>query len=149
MRSLSSTLSDRPSRWEPSRSVVSKTSTSTDMFDPVLVPVNLAAHRGKEDLLDTAGHRPGLPGADHAVVDGTDGHDLGRGAGQEGLVRRVEVAAEDVAGLDLDAFVARDGEHRALRDPLECACRDGRRDDAAVLDHEDVLPGALADIALW
>src|SRR5579862_396150 len=125
MRSLSSTLSDSPSRCEPSRRVVSKTSTprsappstpctapSADMFDPVLVAVDLAAHGGEEDLLDAAGDGAGLAVAHHPVVDRADGHDLGGGAGQERLVGGVEVAAQDVAGLDVDALVARDGEHR-------------------------------------
>ena len=52
MRSLSSTVSDRPSTWLPSRRVVSKISTasgstgsaSADMFHPLLVAVDLAAH---------------------------------------------------------------------------------------------------------
>src|SRR5579863_2782292 len=99
MRSLSSTLSDRPSRCEPSRSVVSKTSTppSADMFDPVLVPVDLPAHGGEVHLLDPSGDGPRVPGPDHPVVDRADGHDLGGGAREERLVGGVEVAAQDVA----------------------------------------------------
>src|SRR5437764_11657520 len=94
MRSLSSTVSDSPSRCDPSRNVVSKISTDariretsgSDMFVPFLVTIDLAPDGGEERLLDLAGHGTGLAAAHLAVVDGTDGHDLGRGAGEEGLV---------------------------------------------------------------
>src|SRR5438477_9387031 len=90
MRNLSSTVSEMPSSWLPSRSVVSKTSTDSgnrtstslsDMLHPVLVPVDLASNGGEVRLLDGLGHRAGL--ADHAVVDLADGHDLSRCPGQE------------------------------------------------------------------
>src|SRR4051812_16686101 len=107
MRSLSSTVSDRPSRCDPSRNVVSNTSTDagvretagSDMFVPVLVAVDLAADGGVERLLDLAGHRPRFAAADEAVVDGADRHDLGCRPRQERLVGGVEVGAQDVADL--------------------------------------------------
>src|SRR5688500_18001848 len=74
-----------------------------DVLVPVLVAVDLALHRREEHLLDPAGDGSGLP--DLAVVDGADGHDLGRRPREEGLVGRVEVGAEDVAGGALDAEV--------------------------------------------
>src|SRR3954447_6857079 len=105
MRSLSSTVSDNPSRCDPSRSVVSNTSTdagvrdtaASDMFVPVLVAIDLAADGGVEGLLDLARHRTRLTAADQPVVHRPDRHDLGGGAGQERLVGRVEVRAQDVA----------------------------------------------------
>src|SRR5688572_4169009 len=114
MRSLSSTVSEMPSSWLPSRSVVSKisiasaavTAGSVDMLQPVLVAVDLALHGGEVDLLDLAGHRPRL--AQLAVVDRADGHDLGCRPRQEGLVGGVEVGAQDVADLALVAQVAGD-----------------------------------------
>src|SRR5581483_4801958 len=88
IRSLSSTVRDTPSRCEPSRRVVSNTSTDTspDMFHPVLVPVFLAAHRGEVRLLQATGDRTRLPGADDPVVDRLDRHHLGRGTGEERLL---------------------------------------------------------------
>src|SRR2546423_1119916 len=152
MRSLSSTVREMPSSWLPSRSVVSKTSTdpgrvtSSDMFDPVLVAIDLSANGGEVDLLDGPGHRPRL--ADEAVVDLSDRHHLGGRPGQESLLAHVQITAEDVADLDLVAKVARDRHHRVLGDALEGAGRHGRRDDAAPAHDEDVLPRALADVAL-
>src|SRR4051794_38800331 len=115
MRSLSSTVRLMPSSCEPSRSVVSNTSTKRrsslpDMFVPVLVLVDLAAHGVVEDLLDLAGDRTGR--ADLAVVDGEDRHDLGGGAGEEPLLRGVEVGAHQVRLAVLDAEVAGDGADR-------------------------------------
>src|SRR5690349_9516497 len=96
MRSLSSTVSEMPSSCEPSRSVVSYTSTwsGVDMLEPVLVAVVLAAHGRGEDLLDLARDRARI--AELAVVDRTDRHDLGRGTRQERFLRDIEIAARDV-----------------------------------------------------
>src|SRR5437588_5354197 len=151
MRSLSSTVREIPSSWLPSRSVVSKTSMDSgsvlsDMFDPVLVPVDLAAHRREVRLLDGAGHRAGL--ADLAVVDGTDGHDLRRGTSEKGLLAGIEVAAQDVAHDHLVPEITGDRHHRVLSDAFESTGRNGRRDDAPPTDDEDVLARALADEAL-
>src|SRR5688572_19861973 len=115
-----------------------------DVLVPVLVAVDLAAHRGEEHFLDLAGDGSWV--TDLAIVDGPDGHDLGGGAREEGFVGRVEVGAEDVAGRALDPEVAGDRHHRVLGDALEGARRRGRRDDPAVLDDEDVLTRALADV---
>src|SRR5438874_1882213 len=108
MRSLSSTVREMPSSWLPSRRVVSNTSTDagsalSDMLDPVLVLVDLAPDGGEVGLLDGPGHGPGL--ADLAVVDRADGHDLGGGACEKGLVAGVEVAAQDVRHHDVVAEV--------------------------------------------
>src|SRR5687768_9223949 len=111
MRSLSSTVSDTPSRCDPSRRVVSKISTAagardtagSDMFVPHGVLVDLAPDGGEERLLDLLGNWPGFTGADLAVVDRADGHDLGGRARQERLVSGVQVGAQDVAHFNLDA----------------------------------------------
>src|SRR5580704_2653980 len=110
-RSLSSTVSDSPSCWDPSRRVVSKMSTasgstgrskpwlvaawvcppppapalrlttllraapwlraapSLDMFEPVLVAVDLAPDGREVGVLYVLGHRAGRTRADRAVVD--------------------------------------------------------------------------------
>src|SRR5688572_11963081 len=122
MRSLSSTVSEMPSSWAPSRSVVSKISTRsgrpasrsttgslTDIVEPVLVLLHLAVHDREVGLLDLAGDLARL--ADLAVVDRAHRHDLGRGAGEERLVGRIEVAAEQVRLEDLVPEIARDRHH--------------------------------------
>src|SRR5437870_5832503 len=148
MRSLSSTVREMPSSWLPSRSVVSKTSTTllSDMFHPVLVAVDLSPNGGEVRLLDGAGDGAGL--SDLAVVDRTDGHDLGRRPREERLFARVEVVAQDVAHRHLVPEVAPDRHHRVLGDALEGAGAGGRGDDPAPAHDEDVLTRALADEAL-
>src|SRR4051794_34649437 len=134
MRNLSSTVSEMPSSWLPSRRVVSKTSTSsgsvtsasTDMLHPVLVAIDLSADGGEVDLLDGLGHRPRL--ADQAVVDLADRHHFGGRPRQERLLAHVQVAAENVRDLDLVTQVARDRYHRVLGDALEGAGSDRRRE---------------------
>ena len=111
MRSLSSTVSEMPSSWAPSRSVVSKISTGapasgSDMFHPVLVAVDLAADGLAVLLRDGLRHRPGH--GIGAVVDRVDRRDLGRGAAQEDLLGDVEVAAGEVVDAHLEAEVAGD-----------------------------------------
>src|SRR4051812_31177609 len=123
MRSLSSTVSEMPSSCEPSRSVVSKISTyrlvSSDMFVPVLVLVDLAAHGIVEDLLDATGHRARV--TDLAVVDRADRHDLRGGAGEERLLGGVEVGAHEVGLAVVDAEVASHRANGVLGDALERA----------------------------
>src|SRR5688500_12323461 len=120
MRSLSSTVSEMPSSWLPSRRVVSKISTDSGsscgrpatspspmhVLVPVLVLVDLAPHGLEVDVLDLAGEGTGI--AELAVVDRADGHHLGCGSGQERFVGGVEVRAQDVAHLALDTEVTGD-----------------------------------------
>src|SRR5665213_1525715 len=196
-RSLSSTVSDRPSCWDPSRRVVSKMSTasgragrskscparttsswswsrswsthrrprrcaswpavsgwewagpppwlwvwpwawpppgpavayesslrvgpSLDIVQPVPVLLHLATHGGEVRLLDLLGDGAGLARADRAVVDGPDRDHLGGGAGQKGLVGRVEVGPDELLVVNLEALVAGDPLHRLLGDALEGA----------------------------
>src|SRR5438270_9861081 len=87
---------------------------SADMLHPVLVPVDLAPHRGVVGLLDPAGDGTGTAVADGPLVHGRDGDHLGRGAGEEGLFGGVEIGPEEVAHLDLVAEVAGDGHDRVL-----------------------------------
>src|SRR5215216_3516736 len=116
-----------PSNWAPSRRVVSKistevgtagtapaTSSSSGMFDPVLVAVDLAADGPGELLGDGGGHGSGT--RQLTVVDRLDGRDLRGGAAHEQLVGDVEVAAGDVADQRLEAQVVGDGDHRVLGD---------------------------------
>src|SRR4051794_13135114 len=114
MRSLSSTVSEMPSSWLPSRSVVSKISTESgsvtspgalsDMFHPVLVAVDFPPDGCEVGLLDGLGHRPRL--ADQTVVDLADRHHLCCGAGEERLFAHVEIATQEVADLDVVTEVA-------------------------------------------
>src|SRR5829696_6757553 len=126
-RSLSSTVSEMPSNWAPSRRVVSNTSTaagtapgaSVGMFHPILVAVDLAAHGPGVLRGDGRGHRPWA--RDGAVVDGVHRGHLGGHAAQEQHLRDVEIAARQVAEHGLEAEVAGDRHDRVLRDALEGA----------------------------
>src|SRR4051812_8485241 len=142
MRSLSSTVSEMPSSWLPSRSVVSKISTASgrsrvDMFVPIRELLQLAPDGGEVALLDLPGDRTGL--TDLAVVDRADRHHFGRGTGEERLFARVEIAAEDVRALDLESEIAGDGVHRVLRDAFQRTRGRRRREDAAPAHDEEVL----------
>src|SRR5579875_2817053 len=119
-----------------------------DMFQPVLVPVHLTPDGGEVDLLDLPRHRSRLTAADDPVVDGADGDHLGRRAGEESLVGRVEVRPQDVGRLDLPAQVPGDGGHRRLGYPLEGPRSHGRGEEPALPHDEEVLARALADVAL-
>src|SRR5262245_38022400 len=136
MRSLSSTVTETPSSWQPSRSVVSKISTwgeeaetaspatstapapldSADMLAPVLVLVLLAVHGAAVHLRDRLRHR--ARAEDQAVVDRVDRAHLGRGPADEQLLGDVQVAPGEVVDAAVEAQVAGDRHHRALRDAL-------------------------------
>src|SRR4051812_28739997 len=106
------------------------------MFQPVLVPVDLALDGREERLLDLARGRAGL--TDLAVVDRADRHDLRGGTAEERFLARVEVAAQDVTFRVVDAEVLDDRLDRVLGDAFEGARAGRRRDDASVPDDEDV-----------
>src|SRR5438270_12585464 len=73
---------------------------SADMLHPVLVPVDLAPHRGVVGLLDPAGDGTGTAVADGPLVHGRDGDHLGRGAGEEGLFGGGGLGPEEVGHPD-------------------------------------------------
>src|SRR5688500_4310075 len=139
MRSLSSTVSVRPSIWAPSRSVVSKSTSPggaergavdrLDVLIPFPVGLDLAARRGEVGLLQLLGDGARLPGADHAIVDLADRGELGRRAREEALVRDVRLGAGDALFADLVTEVARDRDHRLARDAVETGRHAGRGDE--------------------
>ena len=100
-----------------------------------------------EDRLDLGRDRAARAVADRQVVDLADRRQLGRGAGHEDLVGAVELAARDVALDDLVALVAQDLDRGRAVDALEDVVGEARRGDLAVLDQEQVLARALADVA--
>src|SRR5215217_6917288 len=134
MRSLSSTVSDTPSTWAPSRRVVSKISTESgfrsDMLHPVLVPVDVAVDGLAVLLHHGLGHGPRA--RHRAVVDRADRRHLGGRAAQEDLLGDVEVAAGDEVGTDVETEIAGDGHDRALGDALESTGGQRRGDELAL-----------------
>src|SRR6187549_1940733 len=94
-----------------------ETSAGSDMLDPLSIALDLTAHRGRVGLLDLAGDRTRF--SDLAVIDGANGHDLGRRAGEERFVAGVEVAAKYVADPHLVAEVLRNRDHAVLGDALQ------------------------------
>ncbi len=107
MRSLSSTVSDIPSSWLPSRNVVSyiwialaagagslvalaagRDTPSPDMFHPLLVLGDLAAHGA--GVLGGESRWCGGRARDRPVVDRVHGAHLGRRAAHEHLLGHVK-----------------------------------------------------------
>src|SRR4051794_17986209 len=118
-----------------------------DHVEPLRVALRAAVQRVLELPLDGPRDLAGLAGADRAAVDLSHRPQLGRRAGHEHLVVEVELAAGDLALDDLEAAVARDLDRRDTVDAAEDRRRERRRGDNPVLDEEQVLAGALADVA--
>src|SRR4051812_9484128 len=78
-----------------------------DVLVPVLVAVQLAAGGLAVELEEALGHGAGATAADLAVVHLDEGYQLGGGAGEERLVRQVEVGAHERLLDDLVALVVR------------------------------------------
>src|SRR5580658_8719426 len=89
---------------------------SADMFDPIFMVVQLAADGLPVEVLQLAGDRPRAAVADHPVIDRADRHDLGRRPGEKRLLGQVQVGAQEVADLDVEAEVPGQGEDAALGD---------------------------------
>src|SRR5205085_3648326 len=94
------------------------------------------------------GDRAAAALADRVVVDLADRRHLGGGAREEELVGAVELAARDVADLDVEAQVLRDGEDRVPRDAGEDGAVGAGRDQTALHDEEEVLAAALGHVAV-
>src|SRR5438552_3049380 len=92
--------------------------------------------------------RSALARTDGTVVKLADRRDLGRGAGEERLVRDVELVARDAALDYRNPELCCEGDDSASRDAIERAARKIRRVQLAVAYQEYVLAGALADEAL-
>jgi len=86
-------------------------------------------------------------GADGALVDAGDGDDLGAGAGEEAFVGGVEVEAGDGFFDNGDGGRAGEGHDDLAGDAHEDAGVFGWGLKFAVLDDEDVVAGAFADVA--
>src|SRR5437763_16193844 len=89
---------------------------STDIVQPILVPVDLASHGAEIGLLDAPGHRAGTSVAHEPVVDRGDRDHLGRRAGEERLLGGVQIASVQGAHTHLVTEVAGDGDYRGLGD---------------------------------
>src|SRR5436309_740355 len=114
---------------------------------PVLVLRRLAAHGAEVDALQLLGEF-----AHAAVADGPSVHldhrrDLRARAAQQELLARVELGAVDAA-LDhgLAELFADHAHDQLARHALEDVIGDGRRDEDAVLVHEEVLGRALRHV---
>src|SRR5713226_4271680 len=115
--------------------------------EPVPVLGDLAGDHVEEQLLDLGRDRSARARADHAPVELADRRDLGRRAGEEGLVGDVDVVAGDAPGNDLVAELRRELDHRGARDARERRSQ-LRLVELSVLDEEEVLARALGDEAV-
>ena len=92
---------------------------------------------------------PGLPSmTDGAVVELHGGDDLRRCAGEEKLIRRVEVVARQLLHVDLQPELGGDVEHGLPGDAPQGTRIDGRGEDFTALHNENVVPRTLGDVAL-
>src|SRR5690349_16555903 len=85
------------------------------MAQPFRVSIALTLHQRQIGLLQLLGDRPALPRPDRPVVDLADRRDFRRGAGEEGLVRHVDLVARDAPLDHRDTEIARQLHHRATR----------------------------------
>jgi len=90
-----------------------------DRGQPFAVTVRFARHAVEKSLLQFRRDRPALPLADDAIVELANRRHLGRGAGEESLVRDVDLIARDALRHDGDSQVAGDTDDRIARDALE------------------------------
>src|SRR5207237_10639997 len=85
---------------------------------------------------------------DSQAGDAADRCDFGRGAAEEDFVGDVEGLARDERLDDLVAVVAGDAADTVAGNPGKDRGTEGRGEDAAVADEEDVFAGAFADVAV-
>lgn len=105
-------------------------------------------HRVEVALLQGDRDLARLAGPDLAVVDLADGRHLRGSASEERLVGEVELVAGDRRLLDGDAVLAGEREDGVAGDAGEDAAGQRRGDELALLDDEQVLAGAFADVAV-
>jgi len=117
----------------------------------MLVPFGVfgavTSDRLEEDFLDGSGNWAWV--ADFPIVDGTDRYHLSRSAGEESLVGGVEIAPEEVALLVVESQISSDDSHRVLGDALQRPSTSRRGGNGPVANHEQILPSAFGDLALW
>jgi hypothetical protein len=99
--------------------------------------------RGLEHLLELLGDRAPAGRCQCPVVDLADGHHLGRGPGEEGLVGGVQVEPGEVPFMDLIPLIPGDGHDRVPGDAVQTPGRHRRGEQHAVPGDEHVLAGPI------
>ena len=107
-----------------------------------------ARHGLGEEFLGTFGDWTWFSGADRSIVDFADGRHLGGGAGKEELVGPVKVTPSENGFFHFDPLAGQQFHHRCSGDAIENPRTDRRGDDRSITDQEEILPGALGDIAV-
>src|SRR5204862_3054783 len=110
---------------------------------------DVAADVGEELLLQSLRDRTATAVADRDLVDRADGSDFGRGSSEEDFVGDVQHLARDERLDDFEAEVAGDSENARARNAAEDRGAEGRSEDAAVANDEDVLAGSFADVSVY
>src|SRR5207237_2937577 len=93
-----------------------------DRSQPVMTVRLLATNNGVELFLNGPGDWPGYTFSDIDLVNGTDGRDLGGGAGEKSLVSDIQHFARDCLFDNLDSVITGD----LQRVVMSVAWRDGR-----------------------
>src|SRR5258708_5209601 len=102
----------------------------------------------EEARLQPLGDRTDFAVADGAVVDLAHGRDFRRSPGEEAFVGEVKRVARDALFENRNALFAGEREHGVARDASEDGPGEGRRDEATLLDDENVFARAFAHVAL-
>ena len=98
------------------------------------------------NVFDPGRDRTGAVVVHDAAVDAAGGHDAAGGRREEDLVGVAGLVRGDAADLARDAEFVAQLEHAAAGDALQHA--GVGRDDGAVDHHEDIVAGALRDVAV-
>ncbi len=106
------------------------------------------ADDGAECFAEAAGHDAFDAGAHTDVIDLGDGDDLGGRAGEEDLIGTLDLFGCHVLDVAGDVKFRAQVHDEAARDAFENTRIAGWREDLAVLDDEDVVAGALADVTI-
>src|SRR5207248_11274294 len=89
----------------------------SDMFDPILVLVDFAAHGTPVLFGDGGAHRSGA--RNRPVVDGVHRAHFRGGPAHEHLLGHVQIATGQLTDAHFVAEISGDRHHRALRDALQ------------------------------
>ena len=119
-----------------------------DWGEPVVAVGGEAVDDVEEGFVEGGGDGAHGSVAYHDAVDGAEVGDFGGGSGEEGFVADVDELAGQGLFDDGDAELFGEGEDGAAGDAVEDGVGEGRGVEDAAADEEEVLAGALGEVAV-